>query len=163
MPASSCSFSTRSVASRLARASSAPVDFHGAQSMFGSASHSGFGNEPAIVVGNSMGASRSVLVERLSAMTYGPGTEQQRLPYGQRREGPSPSAVIASASEAIQTISATRFLDCFVAYAPRNDGKTNRPNRHRKRHDRVLFRLLQPLDLPRLPQHPAAGQGIWRG
>ncbi len=34
-------------------------DFQGAHSMFGSASHSGLGKEPAIVVGNSMGASRS--------------------------------------------------------------------------------------------------------
>src|SRR6478752_1335182 len=53
-PASSCSFIANMVASRLARASSAPVDFQGAQSMLGSASHSGFGKEPAIVVGNSM-------------------------------------------------------------------------------------------------------------
>jgi hypothetical protein len=36
--------------------------------VFGSASHSGFGKEPAIVVGNSIGASRSVLIERLCAM-----------------------------------------------------------------------------------------------
>ena len=33
------------------------LDFQGAHSMLGSASHSGFGREPAIVVGNSMGAS----------------------------------------------------------------------------------------------------------
>jgi hypothetical protein len=46
--------------------------------VFGSASHSGFGKEPAMVVGNSMGASRSVLIERLSAMSYGQGTEQQK-------------------------------------------------------------------------------------
>src|SRR6266850_2309128 len=32
----------------------------------------------------------------------------------------------------------------------------------RKRHDRILLRLLQPLDLSRLPQHPAFGQGIRR-
>jgi hypothetical protein len=30
------------------------VDFQGAHSVLGSASHSGFGKEPAIVVGNSM-------------------------------------------------------------------------------------------------------------
>src|ERR1700676_4128185 len=54
-PASSCSFSASMVASRLARASSAPDDFQGAHSVLGSASHSGFGSEPAIVVGNSMG------------------------------------------------------------------------------------------------------------
>src|SRR3954471_19782390 len=54
-PASSCSFTASMVASRFARTSSSPCDFHGAHSTFGSASHSGFGNEPAIVVGNSMG------------------------------------------------------------------------------------------------------------
>src|ERR1700723_2823557 len=53
-PASSCSFTASSVASRLARASSSPLDFQGAHSVLGSASHSGFGNEPAIVVGNSI-------------------------------------------------------------------------------------------------------------
>src|ERR1019366_6085012 len=42
------------VASRLARASSSPLDFQGAHSVLGSASHSGFGREPAIVVGNSI-------------------------------------------------------------------------------------------------------------
>src|SRR5580704_3481724 len=56
-PASSCSFSQSSVASRLARASSSPCDFHGAHNLLGSASHSGFGKEPAIVVGNSISAS----------------------------------------------------------------------------------------------------------
>ena len=45
---------------RVARANSAPDDFQGAHSVFGSASHSGFGKEPAIVVGNSMRASRLV-------------------------------------------------------------------------------------------------------
>src|SRR5215208_2421012 len=79
-PASSCSFTASMVASRLARASSSPFDFQGAQSVFGSASHSGLGREPAIVVGNSMGASQSVLIERLSAMSYGRGTEQQKSP-----------------------------------------------------------------------------------
>ena len=79
-PASSCSFTASMVASRLARASSSPFDFQGAHSVLGSASHSGFGKEPAIVVGNSMGASRSVLIERLSAMSYDRGTEQQKSP-----------------------------------------------------------------------------------
>src|SRR6185312_14057656 len=55
-PASSCSFTASTVASRLARASSEPLDFQGAHSVLGSASHSGFGSEPAIVVGNSMSA-----------------------------------------------------------------------------------------------------------
>ena len=41
-----------------ARRVPSPLDFQGAHSVFGSASHSGFGSEPAIVVGNSMGASR---------------------------------------------------------------------------------------------------------
>src|SRR5207253_3746261 len=79
-PASSCSFTASMVASRLARASSSPFDRQGAQSVFGSASHSGLGKEPAIVVGNSMGASRSVLIERLSAMSYDRGTEQRKSP-----------------------------------------------------------------------------------
>src|SRR4051794_38271788 len=56
-PASSCSLTASMVASRLARASSAPDDLQGAHSVLGSASHSGFGSEPAIVVGNSMRAS----------------------------------------------------------------------------------------------------------
>src|SRR5713101_8700621 len=62
-PASSCSLTATSVASRLARARTSPEDFQGAHSVLGSASHSGFGKEPAIVVGNSMRASRSVLIE----------------------------------------------------------------------------------------------------
>jgi hypothetical protein len=33
--------------------------------------------------------------------------------------------VIASASEAIQCLTKLRFLDCFVAHAPRNDGVEN--------------------------------------
>ncbi len=33
----------------------------------------------------------------------------------------------------------------------------------RKRHDRILLRLLQPLDLSRVPQHPAAGEGVRGG
>ena len=45
---------------RLARASTSPDDFQGAHSVLGSASHSGFGSEPAIVVGNSMGLSPRV-------------------------------------------------------------------------------------------------------
>jgi hypothetical protein len=62
------------VASRLARASSAPDDFQGAHSVLGSASHSGFGSEPAIVVGNSMSASRNfdldVYLPRLPSRVY---------------------------------------------------------------------------------------------
>src|SRR3954454_18218368 len=84
-PAPSCSFTASMVASRLARASSAPVDFQGAHSVLGSASHSGLGKEPAIVVGNSMGASRSVLIERLSAMSYDRGTEQQKSSKSAKR------------------------------------------------------------------------------
>jgi hypothetical protein len=84
-PASSCSFTASMVASRLARASSSPFDFQGAQSVLGSASHSGLGREPAIVVGNSMGASRSVLIERLSAMSYDRGTEQRKSPKSAKR------------------------------------------------------------------------------
>src|ERR1700722_18740662 len=61
MPACSCSFIASSVASRLARASSSPCDFQGAHNLLGSASHSGFGSEPAMVVGNSMSASPGFL------------------------------------------------------------------------------------------------------
>src|SRR6202163_275284 len=53
-PASSCSLTASMVASRLARARSAPEDFQGAHNVLCSASHSGFGSEPAIVVGNSI-------------------------------------------------------------------------------------------------------------
>ena len=38
----------------------------------------------------------------------------------------------------------------------------NQTNNQRKRHDRILLRLLQSLDLSRLPQHPAAGEGVRR-
>lgn len=69
MPASSWTFSQISVASRLARSSSSPFDFQGAQSMFGSASHSGFGKEPAMVVGNSMAPSASDIIAHLPAMS----------------------------------------------------------------------------------------------
>src|SRR6516165_5270081 len=93
MPESSCSLSASTVASRLARASSWPLDFQGAHSMLGSASHSGFGKEPAMVVGNSMGASRDVLVERLSAMSYGRGTGQQKSPISGRRKRHDRSAL----------------------------------------------------------------------
>src|SRR5439155_9926391 len=37
----------------------------------------------------------------------------------------------------------------------------NKPTRERH-HDRVLLRLLQPLDLSRVPQHPAVGEGVRR-
>src|ERR1700681_1395205 len=73
-PASSCSLTASMVASRLARASSAPEDFQGAHNVLGSASHSGFGSGPALVVGNSMRAFWSVLIECLSAMSYDRGT-----------------------------------------------------------------------------------------
>src|SRR6185369_486746 len=50
MPASSCSLSQSRVASRFARSSSAPAPRHAGQSFFGSASHSGLGRLPAMVV-----------------------------------------------------------------------------------------------------------------
>src|SRR4051794_29037190 len=50
MPASSCSLSQSSVASRFARSSATPVPRHAGQSLFGSASHSGLGRLPAMVV-----------------------------------------------------------------------------------------------------------------
>src|SRR5579862_1873880 len=78
MPKSSCSFSHTSVASRLARSSASPEAFHGAQRILGSASHSGFGKEPAMVVGNSMEPSRFWLIEPFCAMSYAQGTEQQK-------------------------------------------------------------------------------------
>src|SRR6185369_16814341 len=52
MPASSCSFSQRSVASRLARASSSPLWRQVGQSLFVSASQPGLGRLPAMVVLN---------------------------------------------------------------------------------------------------------------
>src|SRR6202011_2594959 len=52
------------VPARLPRAISSPDDFQGAHSVLGSASHSGFGSEPAIVVGNSMGVSPGFLIGR---------------------------------------------------------------------------------------------------
>src|ERR1700733_12842038 len=78
-PASSCSFTASTVASRLARTSSEPSDFQGAHSVLGSASHSGLGSEPAIVVGNSMSAypPRFLDWRRLSATSAGGGTEQR--------------------------------------------------------------------------------------
>src|SRR4051794_28661164 len=81
-PASSCSLTANSVASRLARASSAPLDFQGAHSVLGSASHSGFGSEPAIVVGKSIDMSPGFLIWALSATTWARGT------YGLRRGWP---------------------------------------------------------------------------
>src|SRR6202158_4352208 len=63
-PASSCSFSASMVASALARVSASPDDFQGAHSVLGSASHSGFGSEPAIVAGNSMGVFPGFLIGR---------------------------------------------------------------------------------------------------
>src|ERR1044072_4816516 len=49
-------------ASRYARASFPPADFRRAHGTLGSPSHSGFGSEPAIVVGNSMGVPLSFLI-----------------------------------------------------------------------------------------------------
>src|SRR5215217_8956485 len=50
MPASSCSLTARIVASSFACSSSRPDNFHGAQSLSGSASQFGLGRPPAIVV-----------------------------------------------------------------------------------------------------------------
>src|SRR5579871_3817923 len=124
-PESSCSFTASRVASRLARESSAPDDFQGAHSVFGSASHSGFGSEPAMVVGNSMGASRDMW---LSACLPCLMVEVQNY-----------KSVVQPDDDRDSEI------------------KIGNPN------DRILLRLLQPLDLSRLPQHPAAGKGVFRG
>src|SRR5262245_4120930 len=51
-PASSCSLSQSRVASRFARASSPPCARHAGQSLWVSASQSGFGRLPAMVVSN---------------------------------------------------------------------------------------------------------------
>src|ERR1700733_3689846 len=56
IPASSCSFTASSVASRLASSSSAPVCFQAGQSLLVSASQAGLGRLPAIVV-SSIGVS----------------------------------------------------------------------------------------------------------
>jgi hypothetical protein len=50
IPASSCSFSINSVASRFASTSASPSSCHGAHSILGVASQAGFGRLPAIVV-----------------------------------------------------------------------------------------------------------------
>src|SRR5215475_8768717 len=52
MPASSCSFSQRSVASRLPSASAPPSSFQRGQSLCVSASQAGLGRLPAMVVSN---------------------------------------------------------------------------------------------------------------
>src|SRR3954471_5432001 len=120
MPASSWTLTASIVASRLARTSSSPCDFQGAQSMLGSASHSGFGKEPAIVVGNSM-----------AALTAGYDC--------------APSCHVLT----------SRYRTTKVALKPATPD--------RKRHDRILLRLFQPLDLSRFPQYPAAGRRARRG
>src|SRR4051794_6017323 len=79
-PAASCSFIASSVASRLARANSSPFDFQGAQSVLGSASHSGFGSEPAIVVGKSIVMSPDVVICALSATAWARGTYADHAP-----------------------------------------------------------------------------------
>jgi GST-like protein len=40
--------------------------------------------------------------------------------------------------------------------------KDNKRHNRKRTHDRILFRLLQPVDLSRLHQHPADGEGAWR-
>src|SRR6478609_2697788 len=62
MPASSCTFTASSVASRLARCSSSPWARQVGHNLLGSASHSGFGSEPAMVVGNSIVRSPELFV-----------------------------------------------------------------------------------------------------
>src|SRR3984893_3865413 len=169
-PASSCSLTASRVASRLARDNSEPVDFQGAHSVLGWASHSGFGREPAIVVGNSMGASRSVLIERLSAMSYAGGTEQQkssRRSYRSRNNCPSfRDAPLGAGPESILTIVVMDSLMCnctskLALRAPRNDEINWEETKQRKRRqNRILLRLLQSLNLSRLPHHPAAGEAV---
>ena len=59
--ASSCSLRASNVASSLPAASSSPSRRQGAQSLFGTASHDGFGRLPAMVVGKS-GVTRLVVM-----------------------------------------------------------------------------------------------------
>src|SRR5438445_2611414 len=44
----------------------------------------------------------------------------------------------------------------------RMTNNTANATKRKKPHDRILLRLLQSLDLSRLPQHPAAGERAWR-
>src|SRR4051812_8296892 len=68
MPASSCSFSTSSVASRFASARASPACAQGAQSIFGCASQKGLGRLPAIVVSSMRSLLRLPLpLQRLAA------------------------------------------------------------------------------------------------
>src|SRR5882762_6808286 len=88
-PASSCSFTASMVASRLARSSSAPEDFQGAHSTLGSASHSGFGSEPAIVVGNSiLDVSSGIFDLRAYVPCLEGGVQRPSLRGAQRRSDP---------------------------------------------------------------------------
>src|SRR5258706_1289964 len=56
------------------------------------------------------------------------------------------------------------LMDCFASLAMtvRLTTKIAYDATIGKRHDRILLRLFQPLDLSRLSQHPAAGKGIRR-
>src|SRR5215470_8823317 len=71
IPASSWSLSASSVASSLAASRSAPDSFHGAHSLFGSASQAGFGRLPATVVSNTRSSLTSCLVRCAFSSTLG--------------------------------------------------------------------------------------------
>ena len=53
-------------------------------------------------------------------------------------------------------------MDCFVAALLAMTRKQHKSQSKRKRHDRILLRLFQSLDLSRLPQYPAARKGVRR-
>src|SRR4051794_12454883 len=136
-PAASCSFMASSVASRLARASSSPFDFQGAQSVLGSASHSGFGSEPAIVVGKSIVMSPDVVIWALSATAWARGTYAHPAPpfllvtaqwWDGRDVGAKQSFVASPDHDRIETSTTTNSI---LGWAHQNDGKS---------HDRPLLR-----------------------
>ena len=47
-------------------------------------------------------------------------------------------------------------------FSPQERAEGAKNNQKETHHDRILLRLLQSLDLSRLPQHPAAGEGVRR-
>src|SRR5207245_816570 len=106
--------------------------------------------EPAIVVGNSMGASRSVLIERLSAMSYDRGTEQ--------RKSPSAGGSLSFRSDHHQHLTGTgqlqRFRSPVVLRLERDRDRGIVLKRDRARHRFPQFETLD--DLPDLFAKPIA-------
>ena len=110
MPASSCTLSQSSVASALARSSSAPLDFHSGQSFSVSASHEGLGRLPAMAVSN---------IERSPVCTSGRAAgsgDARRLRYRRRvsADADSPAADAEAPLGAGERIAALDVLRGFA-------------------------------------------------